>query len=275
MTLKIHPAVEIVRLDETKWQIIGASQRHTISAPAGFMEAVVHACSGRSTRQDITHSLGRDYDPDKVAEFLAFLIKKNYLLAGKTALSDESLIQILDLQSRSLSAIANNGRDSRSLPDCTVGIIGTGMIAEKVCEQLDEIGCRFGSSPDALANSVCDIALVCSDRVDHDFFRNVNRETVATQLATLFVALDGSRIILGPFTDPPATACFECFHTRLRSNTRHLSELDARVGGEENAIIKLPASRLLARWSASIAVAKLAAHATGVRLDHPGGGFLK
>jgi thiazole/oxazole-forming peptide maturase SagC family component len=271
----MHPAVEVIRVGERKWQLVGAFQRHTISAPVGFMEAIVHACSGLLTKQQIMHALESQYEPERVGNFLDFLITKKYLANSEAVQSDESLIEILDLQSRSMPAVATNSRDSRSLIDRTVEIMGTGIIAGMVREQLSEIGCRPDSDPEMQANGDFDVALVCADRVDHEFFRQVNRRMVAKQTAALFVALDGSRIIVGPFIDPPATACFECFHTRLRANARHLSELDARVCGEENVVVKSSASRLLARWSASVAVAKLAAHAAGVRFDHPAGEMLE
>ena len=275
MNFRMHPAVEIIRLGETKWQIIGGAQRHTICAPAGFMEAMITACGNSFTKQHIICSLEPRYGRDRVATFFDFLVQRRYLIGDEPAVSsNERLIETLDLRSRSLPATAVSARNSRSLLDCMVGIVGVGVIAEQACGQLDDIGCRFGCNAEILANGDYDLALVCSDRLDHDFFRNVNRQAVASHLATLFVALDGARIIVGPFIDPPATACFECFHTRLRGNARHLAELDGRVGGQDNILLRLPPSRLLARWSASVAVAKLAAHAAGVRFDHPAGEVL-
>lgn len=64
------------------------------------------------------------------------------------------------------------------------------------------------------------LVILADDVVDPHRSRALNRAALAHEFPTLHVALDGPFVLVGPLVVPDASACWECFETRLVMNLR-------------------------------------------------------
>lgn len=64
------------------------------------------------------------------------------------------------------------------------------------------------------------LVILADDLVDPHRSRALNRAALAHGFPTLHVALDGPFVLVGPLVVPGASACWECFETRLVMNLR-------------------------------------------------------
>jgi bacteriocin biosynthesis cyclodehydratase domain-containing protein len=72
--------------------------------------------------------------------------------------------------------------------------------------------------------SIADLAgtfVIVADRAVHPVRLQVmNRVALHHRLPWMQAAIDGPQLLIGPIVDPPHTACFECFETRMLMNAR-------------------------------------------------------
>jgi len=63
--------------------------------------------------------------------------------------------------------------------------------------------------------------VIVADRVVHPVRLQVmNRVALRHRIPWMQAAVDGPQLLIGPIVDPPHTACFECFETRMLMNAR-------------------------------------------------------
>lgn len=100
------------------------------------------------------------------------------------------------------------------------------------------------------------LVILADDLVDPHRSRALNRAALAHGFSTLHVALDGPFVLVGPLVVPGASACWECFETRLVMNLRdsavYVGYKEALASGNvEGAADPVP---VVASLAASLAV---------------------
>lgn len=115
-----------------------------------------------------------------------------------------------------------------------VQVCGAGHLAHAVRADLAQL--RVPCS-EAFNPALPDVSLivVCSDYENHGAFRDRNRDAVKEGQPILFACLAEAGIRFGPLVVPRESACFECFHHRLRANIAFREEFDAFI--EHNSFL--------------------------------------
>jgi len=115
--------------------------------------------------------------------------------------------------------------------DCTqpsqlVQVCGTGRLADAIRADLAWLDISQAVAEDG--DDVC-LYIACSDYEGHVTFRERNRSAVADRTPILFTSISETYVRIGPFVMPGETACFECFHHRMRANLAFREEFDSFV----------------------------------------------
>ncbi|WP_415015204.1 TOMM precursor leader peptide-binding protein [Brevundimonas sp.] len=146
------------------------------------------------------------------------------------------------------NSVLNLGGDSNL--DGPVELTGGGQLAEAVERVFSGLDIECRTVPPGELFSTGALAVVCSDQNDPSHFRKANSDLIAATSASafIFVGITASSIQMGPFVRPGATACYECYHQRMRSSALHLKEFDARA--DQPAWLPHKPSPFLASWAA-------------------------
>jgi len=153
-----------------------------------------------------------DYYLDQFASPLAFHGQRCQTSRDIAIVGDEGLVcQIRDL-------IAGTMSDAR--------FVGGDRLAplEVLLAQPDISWLFDGLESERRIASVADLAgtfVIVADRVVHPVRLQVmNRVAFRHRIPWMQAAVDGPQLLIGPIVDPPHTACFECFETRMLMNVR-------------------------------------------------------
>jgi bacteriocin biosynthesis cyclodehydratase domain-containing protein len=240
--LRINPAVEIIRLGDGQIQFYGASPSLTVRDEEGHLSALISWCDGSRSETDVLTLLStRIADADKL---LGFLIARRCLVAGDRAASRDVLVDLM-MMSRPEDPPANR---PPALADRRIEVVGSGVLFDSVLELLSDLEPTVSArSVDGATQGHVDLSIVLSDACSHTAFRNSNRLALSSGVPALFASVDRAVGRVGPLVVPRQTACFECFHYRLRANSLFRTEYDARVSGTEHAQTGGAVSRIVAR----------------------------
>jgi bacteriocin biosynthesis cyclodehydratase domain-containing protein len=153
-----------------------------------------------------------DYYLDQFASPLAFHGQRSQVSRDIAVVGDETLgSQIRDL-------IADTMSDARFVDSDRLTPLETLLAQTDISWLFDglESERRFASVGDLAGTFV-----VVADRVVHPVRLQVmNRIALRHRIPWMQAAVDGPQLLIGPIVDPPHTACFECFETRMLMNVR-------------------------------------------------------
>jgi bacteriocin biosynthesis cyclodehydratase domain-containing protein len=220
--LTLQPGVELIWLNDTRLQFYGATPTFTVNDGGGHIRALLSWCDGTRTEAEILHLLSaRIPDPDKV---LAYLKGKNCIVPV-TALAPDRFIDYLDLERHT-----QNGYFERyAHAPVPVPIFGVGELARATSGVLTQLGFDCRPNPENGVSRSNGISIATSDVIDHASFLELNSDAVSAGEPILFCSVDRTVVLLGPLVVPGESACFLCYHHRLRSNMVYRDEFDARV----------------------------------------------
>jgi bacteriocin biosynthesis cyclodehydratase domain-containing protein len=223
-----YPAVDtvadIVPLSDGRVQIRTPGSRLTIGRQAKLAVDLIRLCDGTRSLEDVIASLAdRGHPREQTRELVNLLGRRAVLLSeAPPDCQDRLLAHALHLARRST--------DGSKLPDLMaerpVQVCGSGHLAEAVRADLTSLDIRH---VDPLDSAGADAALIvaCSDYENHASFRERNRAAVMVDRPIFFACIAETGVRFGPLVVPRETACFECFHHRLRANVAFREELDA------------------------------------------------
>jgi bacteriocin biosynthesis cyclodehydratase domain-containing protein len=226
--LAVHPTVGLVILDDDRIQIIGFGEAFTVDDRQKHVRTLLDWCDGRRTETEILELLNNRLENGK--QLLEFMKSRQYITSVGPTRSD-LLLDYLDVFSRSVASLRpDRVRETDERLVCVV-IVGSGELANAASNVLGALGCKVRHRSADEESEICDLQLALSDAVDHGWCRAVNRRAYSCGQPVLFGALDGHSVRIGPLTVPRESACFECYHHRLRSHAEFRREFDARILG--------------------------------------------
>jgi bacteriocin biosynthesis cyclodehydratase domain-containing protein len=237
----VHTAVatEVVLLPDDAVQIRGAFGSKTVRRSGRALASVLDVLRTPTRRRDAARILGDALDAPGEA-FLLLLERNGLMACGNVHAEPVRALQALRSQTADLGP-----RPGVAEP---LAVLGSGRIADTLVDILRraDVACGPVEVGQLTAGTA---AVVCSDRDDPAFFREVNRSLLETAPFVLFVATTPTAIRLGPFVRPGATACLECHHVRNRTTASHLAEFDAHAS-RRAADDTCPISPFLTTWAA-------------------------
>lgn len=251
MNISVHPATEIVSLDAERTQLRGLGKHLTVKASEGFIKDLLALCDGTRARAQILEALTARYAGVAVERLLDALFDCGVVLEADGLTFPDRYEAMADRRKRRGFSLAARLQKVANIGETRIAVIGSGVLPAAIRAELAAVG-GAATCVDPKDGTV-DLVVASSDTPAHDVFRALNRELVPLQRPVLYACLDDEIIRLGPFVIPPDTACFECFHHRMRSHIAHRQEFDAYRG--EGFVPRGSVSGLMARWCASVVVA--------------------
>lgn len=222
----------VIPLPDGRIQVRTPSTRLTIGHEAQLARDLFGLCDGTHAFEDILASLReRGYPDARTRELCRFLARRCVLLPEAPPDCEDMLLAHAWHYSKrtdSASEVAVWNNEER------IQVCGSGHLAEAVRADLARLQIPFS---EAFVPSAPNLSLIvaCSDYENHGVFRDRNRDAVGAGRAILFACLAEAGIRIGPLVVPRESACFECFHHRLRANLAFREEFDAFI--EHNAFL--------------------------------------
>jgi len=210
----LHPATQMTQLSGDRLQLRGVDIHVTLRDRNGALREVLASCDGTRSREAIVAIAAREFAKDEIHGLLDVLVAQNFVVEEDISFGLEPLVHYTDVIRRRLSPLDEDIPTAVGGPK-TVGLFGTGIVAESVAKRVATIGWNVVRQPDDMAD--LGLLLAVSDNYDHRFFRGINCRAVERGRPLLIGGMDQNRIHLGPFVLPGATACFECFYHRSRA----------------------------------------------------------
>jgi bacteriocin biosynthesis cyclodehydratase domain-containing protein len=249
--LVLNNAVEVVELDETNIQIYGVKEAFTIADKNQNIRLVLSWFDGTRSEEDVRVLLrGKLADSDRLIDFLK--AREILIEAGG---SDDSFVDYLRSVARPVAYLRDDRRDSGNLTESSIRLRGSGALAVACQEILPVLGLQLDNV--AGDDSAASLILGLSDTMDHSLLRRFNQDAVKSGRPILFASLDRFLVRVGPLVVPGESACFECFHHRLRSQLHFPREFDARVDGKRSGPRNTP-SMLAVRIASTLVATSIA-----------------
>jgi bacteriocin biosynthesis cyclodehydratase domain-containing protein len=183
----------------------------------------VRLCDGTRSFEDIVASLKeRGHSGEQTQEIYRLLERRAVLIPeAPRDCEDVLLTHALHFARRWLE-----GSTLPELCEQSVQVCGTGQLVEAVRADLARLRIPFAGQFDPGAANVA-LIIACSDFENHVSFRERNRAAVAASRPIFFACISETTVRFGPLVVPRESACFECFHHRLRANLTFREEFDA------------------------------------------------
>ena len=217
--------VRIVPLMQGRGQIRTPSDRLTIGRQAQLACELLSLCNGSRRPEDIIATLAERGHPEHEARALFELFAQADILTAGGGPAGEDIVfdHVRHLMHR---AVGLQWACTGAQPLREVQVFGSGHLAAAVRVELLQLGIRPGVEP-AEAQPHPPLVIACSDYENGESFRDTNRRAVEDRSPILFACIAEMTIRIGPFVVPGETACYECFHHRLRANLSFREEFDA------------------------------------------------
>jgi bacteriocin biosynthesis cyclodehydratase domain-containing protein len=263
--MRINPAIEVIVLDDDRVQFFGANPSLTVNDKEGHIRALLEWCDGSRGHDEVLALLAtRVIDGDKL---LAYLIARKCLVSNADDGSSDPFTRLFTISRRPDISFGH-------VPEVAgekVAVHGTGILQSEVLECLADLGIEpVARGDDGLKIADHRLRIVLSDWPDHAAFCRANRASLDAGATTLYASLDRGQGRVGPLVIPGESACFECFHHRLRSNFMFRAEFDSRMNGEGGSVERRQGSRLVARiCSAMVGSAVVGFLTQDARLGRP------
>jgi bacteriocin biosynthesis cyclodehydratase domain-containing protein len=220
--LRVGPAIEVVELDAVRIQILGIGEAFTLADERGYIRDLLAWCDGTRSEDKVRALLiARLPDGNKLIDFLK---ARHILVEGRDCEPSDPLVDYIASAARPFANLRDERRKQTSLKMILIRLVGNGALADECRKALSALGLNF-------ADKDADLTLALYDVMNHASMRELNREAFGTRDTVLFASLDRFNIRVGPLVVPGETACFECYHHRLRSQLQFRREFDARTEG--------------------------------------------
>jgi bacteriocin biosynthesis cyclodehydratase domain-containing protein len=219
----LDAAAGVIPLPHGRVQIRTPGSRLTIGKQAQLALELVRLCDGTRSFADIIASLTeRGYSGEQSLELYKLLERRAVLIPeAPRNCEDVLLTHAMHFARRWLEGSALPEPGERSVQVC-----GTGHLADAVRSDLARLHIPFAGQFDPRASNVA-LIIACSDFENHVAFRERNRAAVAAGRPIFFACISEAAVRFGPLVVPRESACFECFHHRLRANLTFREEFDA------------------------------------------------
>lgn len=260
----LDPTVEVVPLADERVQIRTPSECFTVGRQSRLAFELTQLCDGSRHREEVVSELlRRGHTEPQARELMRILIQKAVLIHKDELATDDLLLAHARHFAQRRSG--SGGLVSVAVADHVVQVVGSGELARAVRTGLTQLGIVHVDTPVEDRKSLA-LGIACSDREDHAAFREYNDLAVRERQPTLFACITETRVRVGPFVIPGDTACFECFHHRLRGNVTFREEFDgflAHEAAQAAAEIRTPA-RIYARLGSALICAQATNFLNGV-----------
>jgi bacteriocin biosynthesis cyclodehydratase domain-containing protein len=224
----IDAAAAVIPLGDNRVQIRTPSERVTIGRHAELAVQLIRLCDGARSIDDIVHELvAEGHLEQEVRDLYSFLMRRAVLALDARPADEDTLIA----HARHFAQRAWGGAPP---VDCThpsqiVQVCGSGKLADAIRADLTWLGISQATSE---GDDEVHLFVACSDYDGHVGFREHNRAAIEERRPILFTCIAETNVRVGPFVMPGETACFECFHHRLRANLSFREEFDSFVAYE-------------------------------------------
>jgi len=254
----VDRVVRVVPLPRDRIQIRTPADRLTIGKHAALAVDLLTLCNGRNGTEEIIETLVRQgYSTDDIESLLSLLSRKQVLASRAPTTSPDSLVDQISFSSRRLLG----GAAPKVLVEAmrSIPVYGTGHLAAATRVEIARLG---GDADSDDVDEECarpPLMVIVSDYENNTSFMAANQAALEQDGSVLFACIADTSIRLGPLVVPGETACFACFHHRLRANLSFREEFDAFLTQNE----ALDASgidsnaRIHARIGASLIVAQV------------------
>ena len=223
-----HPSLELIDVGDGKIQLFGVRQPLTVDDDEGHVRALLDLCDGTRTRMEVERQFAARL-PDG-AELVEFLVSTQCISgASELPYLGDQLSAYIDVKRQTFEQYADAATADRGMRRMDIAVIGTGKLAGEITQMLTACGHVVVSSHDASAGF--DLLVAAADHLDHEEFRRLNRQAVEAEASIVFAVVERQAFAVGPHVAPHQSACFECYHQRLRSHMIFRPEFDARTRG--------------------------------------------
>jgi bacteriocin biosynthesis cyclodehydratase domain-containing protein len=218
--LRVGPTIEVIELDEVRLQILGVGEAFTLTDERRYIRDLVAWCDGTRSEDEVRSLLmARLSDGNKLIDFLK---ARHILVEAQDCRPSDPLVDYIASAALPFASLRDERRRQTSLNMSSICLVGNGALANECHEAMSALGLNF-------VDKDADLTLALSDVMDHASMRELNRGAIANRDTILFASLDRFNIRVGPLVVPGETACFECYHHRLRSQLHFQREFDART----------------------------------------------
>jgi bacteriocin biosynthesis cyclodehydratase domain-containing protein len=219
----LDAAAGVIPLPHGRVQIRTPSGRLTIGKQAQLAVDLMRLCDGTRPFEEIIASLKeRGHLGEHTQEIYQLLQRRAVLIPeAPRNCEDVLLTHVLHFARRWLE-----GSKLPELCEQSVQVCGAGHLADAVRADLAVLRIPFVGQFDPGAPNVA-LIISCSDFENHTVFRERNRAAVAAGRSIFFACIAETAVRFGPLVVPRESACFECFHHRLRANLTFREEFDA------------------------------------------------
>ncbi len=255
--------VRIVPLVQGRVQIRTPCDRLTIGRQAQLACELLSLCNGTRRTEDVMTLLSERGYPEREIRVLFDLFTQAHILVAESGPAGEDIIfdHTRHLVHRSLRLPRLHG-NTPAVRD--VQVFGSGHLAAAVRVELLQLGIRSRAELNG-AEKNPPLVIACSDYENGESFRDANRRAVEERSPILFACVAEMRLRIGPLVVPGETACYECFHQRLRAGLAFREEFDAYLAQNTTLDTAGTDSRagLYARLGATLVASQIVSYLLG------------
>lgn len=251
MAYRISSGIQITYPMPGRILVLSPRGDFILADPRGFVAKVLHAVEANQDLADIVASGDRGEERAGLTRLIEML-------------RDRGVLQSRDegpLEDQHADALVRWSALATGTPNINVrcAVVGEGLLCDELKSLLIDTGVEITSIP---PTEPTDAGLIvsCADYPAHRAFREINRLAVMANIPFLSVSLDRHIYAVGPLVIPKATACYECYYHRLRSNQQDFLHFDLDDQRRE-------ASPLVAKTAATQAVAFIVRYLTGAAFE--------
>ena len=234
---RLAPWVEVVDLGDDRLQFRSAETAYTLSGRPllEVFEAARPLLDGRQTVDEILSAERERHSPATVLVVLKMLRANGVLIGGETGSSAPLSSEEIEGSGPLLRFLSHFEVDSlgalSQLREARIACIGSSPLRELVGAELGRIGIRQTSigGTDWASGGISfadlrselkglQLLVACRGTLDFSFYDSVNAACLAADTRWLRVAVEGTRVHLGPTFLPGRTACYGCYDLRRQAH---------------------------------------------------------
>ena len=196
----IKPHLRVTRVEGAGVFVL--SELRQVILQGRLFELVTPYLDGRPVEQ-VCQQLAGKATPAQIFYTITALEKKGYLCESDAVSqsTDAAVWTIQDIQP---------GDAADRLARTTVTVTGLGVDVAPLCEMLEELGVRVGSSGQ--------LDVVLANHYLHKGLRAINRQALDSGRPWILIKPLGLVAWIGPLFEPGKTACWECLAQRILAN---------------------------------------------------------
>jgi bacteriocin biosynthesis cyclodehydratase domain-containing protein len=247
-SLYISPLAEVTAVDEAKIALSVMGRRFTVEDPMGMLKRLLALAEQGVSHDAAVAALEEEFPAEAVTAAIKALTDTKVLVKrNDRVIGDATHYQLQ--HKREMEGLVPPAQAAAHAPsNWVLALAGQGACADAVAASMQQLGIRVerleenaeipANIPDYGQQKA--LLLVCADFENFGLFRQLNQRALARGIPSLYLGMDWSTVQCGPLVIPKASACYECYFSRVRGTRKFVAEFDVRSKRENILYHALP-----------------------------------